>query len=258
MKFDNNASADQIVCPKGLTVGKLHAFLTEVMAVGKEHVQVFLNDGSDYSPTLALGSVRLDEKDPEAFITAAVVPENKFEAVVVDCLRSLDDGYVCLTGSHPALAVEKLDMVYEQMVKRTDPANDSTMASANVKSMSKQPESDPFVDELTVGAVQELIENGLSSGTLTEDSPFRIHVNDSYIIYSALTFRTKDDSGIAEPINDYESAALETYARCNVNHVLLHGDAVRSNNQHMYHHIRDMKDRAVSIPGLTLEMPLAA
>lgn len=257
MKFENIDTADQIVYPKGLTVGKLHGFLTSVMAVGKEHVQVFLNDGSDYSPTLALGSVRLNEKNPEAAITAAVVPENRFEAVVVDYLRSLDDGYVCLTGSHPALAFERLDMVYEQMVKRAQAANDPTAASEKVDAKDVYRGCDPYGDDLTVGDIQQVIEGGLAKGTLTKDSPFRVYA-DSYVAARVLRVREKDARAVAEPIDDQEKAALEAYGRCNVNHVSLLGEERPFDSQAMDRHIDDMRERAASIPALAVKVPLAA
>lgn len=258
MKNTNINSAQQVQYPKGMTVGELHAFLGELMAAGRDQAPIFLNEGIDYCHTLALGSASLDQ--PETDPSVAVAPANKYESVVVDYLQSMGDGYVCLSGSHPALSVDRLTWAHKKMIQRTDPANDSTMTSANVKSMSKQPESDPFVDELTVGTVQEMIELGLSSGTLMKDSPFRIHVyeDDSYIVISAVTYRTKNDRGIAEPIDGDESAALETYRRSNVNHLMLYGDAVRFDDQLMCHHIDAMHDRAESIPELALKMPSAA
>lgn len=255
MNNTNINSAQHVKYPKGLTVGKLYAFLGAAMAIGKEHVPVFLSDGSDYGHTLALGSVRLDEKYPEAH--APVIPENRFESVVVDYLQSMDDGYVCLSGSNPALSLEQLDMVYEKMVKRTEAANDPVVATGNVDAELESRNTDPFDNELTVGSVQELIRSGLANGTLTEDSPFRIHV-DNYVVPSALTLRVKDDRSIAEPIDEQENAALKTYARCNVNHVLIHGDACRFDNDSMNSHLNNMRDRAAAIPTLAVKMPLAA
>jgi hypothetical protein len=124
--------------------------------------------------------------------------------------------------------------------------------------MSKQPESDPFVGEPTVWMVRDLIEDGPSRGTLTEDSPVRVQLQDSYITFTALTLGTKDDRGIAEPIDEDESAALETYRRCNVNHLVLYGHVDCFDDQHMYRQIDAMHDRADSIPELALKMPVAA
>ncbi len=266
-------NVDTPQCPaysKGKTVVELYNFLGELISAGKSEAPVFVTDGVPYGDTLAVGVMEFQPaQEAEA---ATLTPTNRFEAVVVDYLESLSGGYVTLTSSNPALSLERLEHVEYEMAERLSASRMRKLTrnrgrsvgdgvggggGGERRSAAGQKISDPYDFDWTVGDLHRMITGGMKSGVLNSASPFRIYSGGNYVQFSVLSLTHAEKSPLAEPLDERESAALETYSRKNLNRLEIVGEPVRSDERAMNRAISSMQMRAEAIPELAMNLPLA-
>lgn len=108
-------------------------------------------------------------------------------------------------------------------------------------------EDDPYAGyETNVGDILRFLNDEVSSGSLSEKSPFRIYANGACMYPTMIRSVTATTGELSKPESAAEQSALNSYLRYNVNSFQLQVEADESfDHEKMLNHVDDMRNRSV-------------